>query len=1092
MEVSEPIKFPPRIIQVRQFIIEYNKLLYRTVYEVAMLLKTFIRIIWRSVGPLWLTIAISLISSLFRACLFLNLEQNMYQFTNNIGSVIAIILDCGTWVTWGITTLEVRKFLAADLLIGRYSTLSYEIAWIGLSIGRAIIEGVIYVTPIYWIMYKSEIGTFENYVIFLSFIIMFLLIYELFVTAIIAYTHKEALAISTFVVFYWILDALTGFYVPKDQISVWIRWFVNLNPRYYTFEALSWSQFSDQIFGCPASTVIGNLKGICPLPGDFVLNQLFGFEDRLALDYAVPLIWILIMIVILMSGWNVYKVRLHLVTTNAMKTIDKEYIFKEIDQYDDIDDDYDIEKNFTIEDEDEIEARKLSRKKKAYSDKKLQLERTIESSKNLLNALEAKEEELEKHEEKPERRTSFLGKERRKRSETITNRAQRKETLLRDIRKDLRKDRKTRETLCEPLADLFTSLKESTSIIAPKQDPNQQKFDDFFRFIEGVQETFPEILQPPASISFDNISKYVGNGSARRAILKNVSGVINAGELCAIMGPSGSGKSSLLTAISTGDITKGKLYLNSEEYSGKSLLNAKVASFVKQFPVISHFLTVEEAMLFAAQVQLPDTIPLSIKMEYVSRIISLLNLDKVRNTIIGNEDQRGISGGQKRRVELAIDGILNTSRIMMLDEPTSGLSSTDSYTLIYVVQQLCKRLNYTVCCVIHQPRTSIWAMFDKLIVVTKGQLFYNGNTEEIDSFLTKTGHPLPMFENPADSVIDFASNKKMAKKIMNGYKDSQVFQNIRSGVEEIANKENSDGIRVVRSPPWPTSQFTQLHTLLVRSTLMQFRSFNSSVNFGIQVMGMALIFGFTFFQLDLNEYTILSNIGVVVLIIQAISVVCLAQSLSYIETRPLIYHERELQKYHFHISVFVDTLIAMVRLMVIAFLYAIIAYWLIGLNSTFYAFYTFTFVVYLLLLYFDAISHLFVYLFGDLDKVGAVIIFIYFIWSLSSGFLVSINQIPDWIVWSKWINPLYLALSVALKFQILYNGNYTNASAKEALDFFGWDTNDAVFIYNQFIILGFGFLFRALVVFLVEYNFAIHPRLTTNIAKLLQPLRRDK
>ena len=174
-------------------------------------------------------------------------------------------------------------------------------------------------------------------------------------------------------------------------------------------------------------------------------------------------------------------------------------------------------------------------------------------------------------------------------------------------------------------------------------------------------------------IQFQNLTVTLDNGTV---VLDNISGSFKSGHMCAIMGPSGSGKTTLLSAI-IGDAERsdGTLYIN---HTPNELANFKnQVGYVPQEDVMIRQLTVREILMHSAQMRLPKRLT---KKEIKKKVLDTLNalgLAHVADSIIGDEDTRGISGGQRKRVNIGMELVAEPS-VLFLDEPTSGeLSYTD-------------------------------------------------------------------------------------------------------------------------------------------------------------------------------------------------------------------------------------------------------------------------------------------------------------------------------------------------------------------------------------------------------------------------------
>ncbi|KAE8124779.1 hypothetical protein FH972_019633 [Carpinus fangiana] len=180
------------------------------------------------------------------------------------------------------------------------------------------------------------------------------------------------------------------------------------------------------------------------------------------------------------------------------------------------------------------------------------------------------------------------------------------------------------------------------------------------------------------------------------------------GEIMAIMGPSGAGKSTFLDALA-GRIAQGSL-AGSVKIDGKPVTTSymkMVSSYVMQDDQLFPMLTVFET--FMAE-----------KKNRVYELLDQLGLQSVTQTYIGNEETRGVSGGERRRVSIGID-IIHKPSLLFLDEPTSGLDSTSAYSVVEKVKDIAKG-GSIVLMTIHQPSYRIQMLLDRIIVLANGQI----------------------------------------------------------------------------------------------------------------------------------------------------------------------------------------------------------------------------------------------------------------------------------------------------------------------------------------------------------------------------------
>ncbi|GAA5824510.1 hypothetical protein JCM3770_000105 [Rhodotorula araucariae] len=241
-------------------------------------------------------------------------------------------------------------------------------------------------------------------------------------------------------------------------------------------------------------------------------------------------------------------------------------------------------------------------------------------------------------------------------------------------------------------------------------------------------------------------------------ILNSLSGTARSGELLAVMGPSGAGKSTFLDAIcQRTDRAFGQVTVNgTHNYSSMDLI-----SFVEQDDALLGVLTVRETVAFAASLALGPTYPnLS---EHIDSTLASLGLTAIAHQRIGTALQRGVSGGQKRRVTIACS-VVAKPRILVLDEPTSGLDAKSGKEVVAFLQRLAREQNVLVICTIHQPNFETFALFDRLLLLARGRTMYDGPADRLDDYLSSIGSPTPQHVNPVDLVMDLVNTEFLASR----------------------------------------------------------------------------------------------------------------------------------------------------------------------------------------------------------------------------------------------------------------------------------------------------------------------------------------
>ncbi|XP_004582962.4 ATP-binding cassette sub-family G member 5 [Ochotona princeps] len=248
-----------------------------------------------------------------------------------------------------------------------------------------------------------------------------------------------------------------------------------------------------------------------------------------------------------------------------------------------------------------------------------------------------------------------------------------------------------------------------------------------------------------------------------RQILKDVSLYVESGQILCILGSSGSGKTTLLDAMSGRLRRKGTLL-------GEVCVNGKVLrrdqfqdcfSYVQQSDTLLSNLTVRETLhytaLLAVRRRSQDTVH-----KKVEEVMAELSLSHVADQLIGNYGFGGISSGERRRVSIATQ-LIQDPKVMLFDEPTTGLDCMTANQIVILLAELARR-DRIVILTIHQPRSELFRLFDKIAILTYGELVFCGTPTEMLDFFEGCGYPCPEHSNPFDFYMDLTSVDTQSKE----------------------------------------------------------------------------------------------------------------------------------------------------------------------------------------------------------------------------------------------------------------------------------------------------------------------------------------
>jgi len=430
-------------------------------------------------------------------------------------------------------------------------------------------------------------------------------------------------------------------------------------------------------------------------------------------------------------------------------------------------------------------------------------------------------------------------------------------------------------------------------------------------------------------------------------------------------------------------------------------------SYVKQDNIKNSVFTTKEILMSVAELryaglEAPDALE-----KRVNLIIKDMQLEKCEDTMFGDHDHKGLSGGEKKRVCIAAK-LLIDSPILLLDEPTSGLDSNTSFIIISFLKKYAFKNNKIVLMTIHQPSSNIFNLFDKLIVLDHGQHVYHGKggTHLIEYFKDR-GFSLKDNYNPADSFMRILEENNRDKHgkffFVDAYKDYG---------EKTTNKEISrlfcDNSKII-DPVEIYSSFKTAFKVLLRD---QFKSVIRNpqvlkVKF-LNVLYFIFITGSVFYKLENTEEGNRGKFGFIIFFtinnfIQQINNIVLTHP----KERVLLIEDYEHNLYGvvpYSVSrQVVDTSIALI----ITVLYCCLIYYLIGFKETADNFFVFLGIYLAFNFLVQSLAITFTCFIKTTDaglriiSLGMVVVYIF------SGLIVTPKNIPEWLRWFRFLNPVF-------------------------------------------------------------------------------------
>ncbi|XP_001382192.1 ATP-binding cassette sub-family G member 5 [Monodelphis domestica] len=279
-----------------------------------------------------------------------------------------------------------------------------------------------------------------------------------------------------------------------------------------------------------------------------------------------------------------------------------------------------------------------------------------------------------------------------------------------------------------------------------------------------------------------------------RQILKDISLYVESGQILGILGSSGSGKTTLLDAIS-GRLRRKGTFFGEVCVNGKLLKREEFQdcfSYALQNETLLGNLTVQETLSYTALLAIRESSKDFQKR--VKAVMAEMSLNHIANRLIGTQTFGGISNGERRLVSIAAQ-LLQDPKVMLFDEPTTGLDCMTANRIAVLLSKLAHR-NRIVILTIHQPRSELFQLFDKIAIMSCGELVFCGAPMEMIDFFNDCNYSCPEHSNPFDFYMDLTSVDTQSKEreietykrvqfIGSAYKASVIYQQTLENIKRV-------------------------------------------------------------------------------------------------------------------------------------------------------------------------------------------------------------------------------------------------------------------------------------------------------------------
>lgn len=522
-------------------------------------------------------------------------------------------------------------------------------------------------------------------------------------------------------------------------------------------------------------------------------------------------------------------------------------------------------------------------------------------------------------------------------------------------------------------------------------------------------------------LSFHDLTISMTSGSLElhpRLLLNHVSGRIRAASLCAILGPSGSGKTTLLNALAnrTSQSTPktGTININGVTPSQSFFVNH--TAYVPQQSILLPSMTPREAILFASKIRLPITTTKEQHESNVQTIIEQLSLQKCADTRIGDEIVGGISGGEKRRVNVGVE-IVTKPAFLFADEPTTGLDSQTALVLMQSLKHLSSKSPVTVIASIHQPSPAMFELFDDLLLLSNGSIVYCGAASLALKYFETRNFICPLHTNPPEWFLDLlqrsnANDNKRLDTLIGYYKQEMEHTSYHHNGEKSAVLSATTSVRL----PY----FIQLYYLSQRSYLHVTRQPLLRVAQILQSVVLGLLVGLGFMNTTNTAIGIQDRFGCIYFVLIAVIFAnCFAVVLTFAEESAVFIREQMNQAYSVSAYFVARTAVDILPQLVCSLLFTILSYFLMNFQVDFKKFIIFTVTVVMVAYIGSAIG--LIVACAVSSRMHALMITPLLIapFIIFTPYALPYNNCPPYFIWLQYMSPFWWS------FSILCNNEFT-------------------------------------------------------------------
>ncbi|XP_058191657.1 pleiotropic drug resistance protein 3-like isoform X2 [Rhododendron vialii] len=507
-----------------------------------------------------------------------------------------------------------------------------------------------------------------------------------------------------------------------------------------------------------------------------------------------------------------------------------------------------------------------------------------------------------------------------------------------------------------------------------------------------------------------------GSTQKQLQLLCDITGVLRPGILTALMGVSGAGKTTLLDVLAgrkTSGTIKGDIRIGG--YPKVQETFARISGYCEQSDVHSPQITVGESIVYSAWLRLHPEIDSRTKFEFVREVLEIIELDEIRDYLVGLPGVSGLSSEQRKRLTIAVELVANPS-IIFMDEPTTGLDARAAAIVMRAVKNVADT-GRTIVCTIHQPSSDIFEAFDELVILKNGgRIIYYGPLGQHSSSVIKyfediSGVPkIGNNCNPATWILEVTSTTAEAElgiDFSQIYENSLLYQNNKALVIQLIAPPDSKELHFTTR--FSQNGWGQFKSCLWKQHLSYWRSPSYNLMRFMYLLIASLLFGILFCGQGRkinNQQSLFNVLGAIYSATIFLGANNCMLVLPYISTeRSVLYRERFAGMYGSWAYALAQVMIEVPYVLAQAIVFSIITYPMIGYYWSAYKVFWYFYAMFCTLLCYTYVGMLLVAMTPSFPMAASLQSVFYIMFNLFSGFLIPRPQIPKWWIWMYYLTP---------------------------------------------------------------------------------------